>query len=59
MFEPKPKDLPHRIFFPDPIILHGTNQKTLLESALEYLRQPGRVRIEPLYAPAAKASESQ
>lgn len=49
MFEPKPKDLPHRVFFPDPIILHGTGEKSIIEAALEYLRQPGRVRIEPLY----------
>ena len=49
MFDPKVKDLPHRIFFPDPIVLHGTTEKALLEAAVEYIRQPGRVRIEKLY----------
>ena len=55
MFEPKRKDLPHRIFFPEPIILHGTSEKSLIEAAVEYIRQPGRVRIEPLYAPEEKS----
>lgn len=47
-------DKPHRIFFPDPIILHGTTEKNLIETAIEYLRQPGRIRIEPLYSPENK-----
>jgi hypothetical protein len=49
-----PGDKPFRVFFPEPIILHGSKEKTVLEAALEYLRQPGRVRIEPLFAPENK-----
>jgi hypothetical protein len=47
MFEAK-SDTPFRVIFPQPVILHGSKEKTVLETALEYLRQPGKVRIEPL-----------
>jgi hypothetical protein len=47
-------DKPYRVFFPEPVILHGTDEKRIVEVALEYLRQPGRIRIEPLFAPEVK-----
>lgn len=49
-----PGDKPFRIFFPEPIILHGSDEQQLIEVALEYLRQTGRIRIEPLFAPEVK-----
>jgi hypothetical protein len=44
-------DKPYRVFFPEPVVLHGSDDKRIVEVAPEYLRQPGRVRVEPLFAP--------
>ena len=46
-------DIPFSVFFPDPIVLHGKDEKRMVEVAIEYLRQSGQVRIEPLFAPEA------
>lgn len=43
-----PGDKAFRVFFPEPIILHGSDEKRMVEIALEYLRQPGRIRFESL-----------
>ncbi len=50
-------DRPYRIFFPDPIVLHGVDEKHMVEVALEYLRQSGKVRVEPLFAPAPEPKQ--
>jgi hypothetical protein len=52
-------DKPFRVFFPEPIVLHGADEKRMIEVAIEYLRQSGKVRVEPLFAPEQKGSESQ
>ncbi len=41
-------DRPYRISFPRPIVMHGSSQKDLIERVLEYLRQSGKLVIEPL-----------
>ncbi len=41
-------DRPYRISFPRPIVMHGSSQKDLIERVLEYLRQAGKLVIEPL-----------
>ncbi len=41
-------DRPYRISFPRPIVLHGSSQKAIIERVLEYLRQPGKLVVEPL-----------
>jgi hypothetical protein len=47
-------DKPFRVIFPEPVVLHGSSESRIVEVALEYLRQPGRVRVEPLFAPEPK-----
>ena len=42
-----PDDKPFRIVFPPAIVLHGSDPKQILERALEYLRLPGKIHIEP------------
>ncbi len=53
MFEAN-DDKPYRVFFSEPIVLHGTDPARLREKALEWLRNVGEIRIEPLFAPEVK-----
>jgi hypothetical protein len=50
-----PGDKPYRVFFPEPLLLHGTNPEKIRMQAIEYLKQAPelRIRIEPQFAPEA------
>lgn len=41
-------DRPFRISFPAPITMHGNSKRDLTERVLEYLRQPDKLKFEPM-----------